>query len=492
VRTRKQVDVPSPPKRVVDIQHDVGNEQVVIAAACADDKVRARVSKKITIEHFFAQEHRNIWRSILELERRKLEFDVATIQQLFAGDVDIELLNSIIDARPEVPANIDHHIDALLWDKARLQSAQGPLAKLVEAIQSPLESPDTVKSIARQVCSSLEGFASRKYLRDPTELVSEQVKQIAGRGEGVRSHDYGIPGLDYIELDSLGVRRRRMTPGAAPGQITVVTGLSGAGKSTFTANLILGLARQGKRLAIGAWEMGGGALLELLACLDTNTPRELVSQGTVTKEELIKLEESMHRLSLVCRFIENPFRRTAGERTTNERNLDLVHGYVADAAADVFVGDLWERCLVSDDPSDEKQALFRQQAMCVEMNIHALLLAQQRLKDIENRPDKRPTREGIKGSGAWTEVADTVLGVHRPALWKRVDDNILEVLVLKQRYGKWPLAIEFGWSAETGAVTGGRSIPYEPISLMDSAVNMDLPREVVRTSKRSASKGWRG
>ena len=52
-------------------------------------------------------------------------------------------------------------------------------------------------------------------------------------------------------------------------------------------------------------------------------------------------------------------------------------------------------------------------------------------------------------------------GVHRPALWKSMDDNVLELDVLKQRYGKWPLAVEFDWDPEFGSLDKGRSIAYE-------------------------------
>jgi len=38
---------------------------------------------------------------------------------------------------------------------------------------------------------------------------------------------------------------------------------------------------------------------------------------------------------------------------------------------------------------------------------------------------------------------------------------VLEVDVLKQRRGPWPLAVEFDWDGERGLITGGRPIPYE-------------------------------
>jgi hypothetical protein len=179
--------------------------------------------------------------------------------------------------------------------------------------------------------------------------------------------------------------------------------------------------------------------------------------------EQIQLEERMHLIHPWVRFMKNPFRQR-GTKRSNERNLDIMQEQIADSGCEVFIADLWKRCLVQTDPDDEEEALIRQQAMCEEMGVHAILVQQQRLKDIEARPDKRPTREGIKGSGAWVEVADNIIGVHRPALWKPVTDNVLEIDVLKQRYGKWPLAIEFDWDPDRGMVSGGRSVEYEMIA----------------------------
>jgi hypothetical protein len=171
----------------------------------------------------------------------------------------------------------------------------------------------------------------------------------------------------------------------------------------------------------------------------------------------------MRKISRYVVFLENPFNRLIGERkgASNERNLDVLHAYIADSGCDVFVADLFERCLVSTDPDDEKHALFRTQAMVEECDVHAILVAQQRLKDIEQRADKRPTRDGIKGSSAWVEVPDNIFGTNRPALWRQTSDDVMELHVLKQRVGRWPMMIEFDWNPETYAITNGREVPYE-------------------------------
>ncbi len=98
--------------------------------------------------------------------------------------------------------------------------------------------------------------------------------------------------------------------------------------------------------------------------------------------------------------------------------------------------------------------------MAEELQVHVIMAHQQRHKDVEQRSDKRPTREGIKGSGAWLETAHNVFAPHIPAKWKRVPDDKFEVFILKQRDGDWPLGIEFEWEPEYGRITGGRDIPY--------------------------------
>ena len=263
-----------------------------------------------------------------------------------------------------------------------------------------------------------------------------------------------------------------MIPGARPGKITVVTGLSGSGKSTLTARIVLGQIRQKRKVLYGAWEMDGGMTLELLAILSLGWSRTKLMKGEISEEELAVFTERMEQISPYVRFMKNPFRMgIGGGRPSNERNLDLVAGYIADSGADFFVADLWERCLEHDEPNDEKRALFRQQAICEELGVHGLLVHQQLIKEVEKRPDKRPTREGNKGSGAWVEVADTMLGVHNPSKWKPVPEDSLEVCILKQRWGKWPLAVEFDWDPECGKITGGTSVEYDVVGGSGSSGN---------------------
>lgn len=440
----------------VIIPHDPVNEQVVLAAACVDLDVRERLSLRVRAEHFAAPEHRAVWEVLMEMERRKLGFDPATVQKLAGDKVDHGYLDSLLTARPEAPPNLDYHVECLFWDHARLTAISGPVAGLLKGLRNPRESPDRVKALARQVAMSFDGYQDRAYLLDANALVHAQVAEIRQRMEGHACYPFGLEGLDF---DADGTPR--MVPGAKPGMVTVITGVSGAGKSTLTARIVLGLARLRRRVLVGAWEMTGGMTLELLACMSLGYSRTAFMTGNVTEEELGKLQMRMEQISQYVKFMANPFRRSRGEKPSNERNLDVIQGYIADSGCEVFVADLWRRCLKDDDVGEEEFALYRQQAMAEEMKVHCILVQQQKLKEVEQRSDKRPTRECIMGSSAWVQVADTIIGANRPALWKNLDDNVFECHILKQRWGKWPILIEFDWNGDAGSIAGGRTVPYD-------------------------------
>lgn len=470
---RRDVDGEERPAReeVVKVTFSPVNEQVVLAACIVDPEARKRLTQTLRPENFLQEEHRPIWVALSEMERRGLAFDWQTLEQIGGGKFDLKYLRELhaLRAEPPTPENLHHHVQAMAWDRQRAVAVQGPVSSLLEALKDPASAPERVRALARHVADSFSG-AGKSYLREPAELVSSVMRGLEERLAGRACFPYGIEGLDFYEQGTRSQRgddisgRHRMIPGARPGQVTVLTAANGGGKSTFAAHMALGLARQGRRVVYGAWEPGGEMTMEVLACLSLGFSRTDLSEGIYTREELVQIEERCHAISSWVTMQENPFRRQIAGKESNARNLDVVHQHIIDSGCEVFIADLWERCLVDDNPGEEKRALFRQQAMAVETNTHVILLAQQKTKgEIELRSDKRPTKEGIKGSSAWGDIGDTIIAPHRPAMYKKVDDNRLEAIIWKQRWGLAPMVVEFDWDPEFGSIENGRTIPFEHI-----------------------------
>ena len=480
--------------RELTFHSDPLNEREVLAAEIVGREFRKEMVRHLP-DTFLTPEHQGLPKAVREAEHRGLEPTPAVLVRLSNGEVDVRYVEELIAAHPDLPPadNLAEHVALLLWDRQKQVAITGPIDQLLQAIAKN-EPPERVRGLARAVSATFDGWGDRNYQLDNGRLVDDVLSEIDRRATGQAIHAYGIKGLDFFEDG-----RRRMVPGVADGQVTVVTGLPGSGKSTTTARIVLGQIRKKRKVAYGCWEMKGRVTLELLACISLaekdderslgdwsrvkmQSPRDY--PGWWTPDRRASLRTRMEQLVPYVSFIENPFRRHAG-KSSNERNLDAIAGYIADTGCKVAVFDLWKRCLVSAKPEDEEDALTRQQAMIEELGVHGILVQQQRLKDIEMRADKKPTREGIKGSGAWVEIADTIIGVHRPALWKPIPDDVLELDILKQRYGEWPLAIEFAWDPKRGIISGGTAIDYDVVSRSGGATSNPLD---VKINEKKAKK----
>lgn len=466
----------------IDIPYDPVGEQVLLAAAIVDREARKYLVGRVRSEQMSVPEHILAWTHVvLPMSKDDMEYDPAAVQQLCAGKVDSSYLIDLAAQRDEAPerANLAFHVDRLAWDSARMTTVKGPLASLLAALRDPHTNPDRVKALAGQVHATISAHSGRSFIVDSSALALTQLSDIDERIGGRAVFPLGIPGLDTYE-ESYGVRdgsgnvmanRPRLVPGTKPGFTTVVTAVSGHGKSTTTVNAALGIIRgykvRGRRkrrkVLYGAWEMSGGMTLELLACQSLGFSRTALMTGQVTVEERARIYERMEQIGEYVKFMKNPFMAETsmkGKRPDVWRNMDIIERHISDSGCDVFIADLWERCLVTDDPGEEKQALWHQQNMHERLQIHGILLQQQNKQKLLSRRDKWPTQETIFGSGAWVDIADTLIGWNNPSLWKNVPNTVIEAHVLKQRWGPYPLLVELEWNPDTGILGKGTSVPY--------------------------------
>lgn len=471
-------------KRETKVEFDAINERVIIGSAMCNRQTLRKLCQIVQTDHFQAKEHRHIWNVLREISRSDtIVAPTINIVRQLDPTAPIDYLQEVIDEHPEVDPNLDQHLDRLDWDRARIQAIMGPISSIIETVQDPSADPEKVKSLAKQLASHFDSYKSTAYLRDPEELVECVMRTLEDRRNGRAVYPYGILGLDKYEADENGCVKQRMSPGAAPGQCTVVAGVPGCGKSTFVANMVIQLALQKRKILYGSWEMNAPITLELLACIRLGFNRTDLLHGNINEVQQKQLYETMMKMSKYIRFFDNPFNRKKKQRSNNDMNLDIIQATIESSGCDVFVADLWRRALVDLDPSAEEQALIRQQAICEETKVHAILVQQLRAKDLEQRNDQRPTRESIKGSGGWIEIPDTIMCLYRPALAKPTNpDQVIEAHILKQRFGKWPIAVEFDWNPDLGKIDNGRTLP------MDQLVNNEIDVDIGKSFRVNSSK----
>ena len=460
------------------VKHDANVEQVLLAAALVSREARAKLAKIVPHhDKFHSPQFSAAWAAVLEMERKQVDYDPALMTRMVGERVDVDFLGKLLDARPEPPVDLGPFVKALLWDDVRVRAAKGPASLFVEALADPSCAPEKLKGIVRQLAAVFGGNAGTgQFLRDSDELIRSQVADLEARIAGRVSYPFGIPGLDFYEDDYHDSKGRdlggtaRMTPGAMPKLITLIAADTGVGKSTLAAHLALGQIKQKKRVLYCAWEPDEGMTLELMACIGLGWSRSALIQGrsqenireAMRADEKARFEEAMHWIAKRVTFMSNPFYK--GMKVSNDAHLDLLQEHIESSGADFAICDLLERLLVDKKPDQESGALFRLQSMMKELRAHLCALAQFNKGD---ESEGKPTKKSITGSKAWSQVPSNVICPYRPALTKNVEDDTMELHIIKQRDGFYPQVVEFEWDGDRGSLKGGKTIPYEPTSAAD-------------------------
>ena len=434
----------------ISIPVDSVNECALLTAALVDESARNSLADRVSADLFSADNHSTIWAAIVEMRRQGLDYSPEVIRRITGREDLAAYCNRLVEDRRAPPANLRHHVNLLYWDRGRIEAARGPLPSLLKALKDPSTRPADVQKLAEELAGCLKQSGGyRRYIRDP-DHVAKEAKAL----HGIRV-PYGIEGFDDYEDGS-----PRVVLGAAPGKVTIVTALSGAGKSQFCRALALAQANMGRRVAYGAWEMGSSTMLGLMACSTIGLNRTAFVAGTLSSDDVKAHAAEVDRLKTLIRFFDLPVGKVRGQRRTNDEVLDDIHGMLLDFGCEFVIFDLWHLAFSFRFESEENEALTRQQAIAQETNVHCVLAHQQRLKDVEQSADPKPGRATTKGSSRWVDCADTMIGVNLPHLWKPVPPTVIELPLLKQRYGRWPLGVEADYDEHTGNFWGCRSVEY--------------------------------
>jgi len=406
--------------------YDVNNERQVIAALLKDKDARRKILGLLSADEFQGAAHRAIFKAVKQVGTDE-ELDTAIILH---NDDSGELRRGIVDdlfTKIEAPKNIERHMLRVREHHLRVSNMAGVEALAVTLKNRQAAHADCV-GLARDV---LRGLTDIGFDPNTGNALCEQyVTTFDERCAGKRP----FVSTGYEALDEL------LTEGFAKKRMTAVCGRTGNGKSMFMTDMVNRLLRHNEtlRILVLPLEVGRERFLDMLVSNSTGiaidmlvrNPEDLtLEQRDLVKRHVKKAVGTDNRLTV----LDNPFVKLP--RWTNDAAMDKLEELYATGGYDIVMIDLWDRMLVDKSPNEIGRALMHDQDMLQRYELHGIALNQLNRK-VEERRDKRPELTDLKGTGAWEEVPDQVLAVHREHKykpWTTRDD--IEVHVLKQRLG---------------------------------------------------------
>ena len=439
---------------------DPTSEQVVLAAALRDPDALRRLVRSVSADDCYADRHRVVWAVLREMVARDLEYDPPTFARVAdaIGFVEADYggeryLVDLADAYPD-GANLDWHA-ATARTEARLRSSSDADGEaLLAEMRRPGASASDVASIARRILSEATrlqvGDASEATRGDRAAADYSDVLQ-RRRSGNVENVPIGLPELDAV-----------LTWALAPSRLTVLAGRPSNGKTSLTYNIAKWWVDRCDRGANDPrpilWlpiEMGRTATQDGLV----SRAARVGSQRIIRDFAGANLSEQAEVARAVTQYVDTPWIEWFDDPGASVDRVSevLASSVEPDPERDdrqrsrygLVIWDLFQSSLGDLSPSAMAASLNRAQSLARTYGTHLLLVAQIR-RGVEKRGDKRPNREDVKGTGGWEEVADQLLVVHRERVYDPdLEDDTMEVGVLKQRVGPFGMWLQYEYDAPT-------------------------------------------
>lgn len=426
---------------------DVEMEAVVLSHVFVKPEDYDLVANLLSGEQFFSPAHRYIWEAIASLSAQGKDFDPATVARVLREDGRLEdiggtpYLARIVEAVPSV-ANVVQHAK-VVREKWRLRQAIAIHRTFVaEGFET---NTDGVQALLEE---------AERQIADLAHQTTDTPLELAGAimARNLRAlQDAQARGLSVIGLSSGFSELDRKTGGMYEGDLYVLAGRPGMGKSSLATSLAANIARPRvsgelaeEGVAFFSLEMPRDQLATRFACAESGVPASDVRCGRLNNEQWSAITAATQKLQAFPLWIDDTPGITVLELRSRVRRLqrEIALGVTKTSAKKLGLvvvdylqlmrGERVKGGSREQEVSSISQGLKR---MAKELHVPVLALSQLN-RSVEQQKSKRPQLSDLRESGAIEQDADAVWFLYRAHYYdKSAPKGDVELDIAKQRNG---------------------------------------------------------
>ncbi len=413
--------------------HSVEAEQAVLGGLMLDPEAWDAVADIVAAADFYRRDHRLIFEAMAEVSETRGACDVVTVTEHLERKGRLEE----VGGQPYLlTINLDTPSAANVRAYATIVRERSILRQLVaaggEIAASALDShgrpaSEIVDEAERRVFEIAErGTRSGAGFRSVRDILPETIDRLdtlhQNPGE-VR----GVP-TGFTQLD-------RKTSGLHPGELIVIAGRPGMGKSTLAVNIAEYAAiEKNVAAAIFTMEMSSQQLtLRMISSLGRVNQSHLRT-GQFTDEDWSRIQGATSQLQVAPIYLDESPALTPTELRARARRLKRERGL------GLLIVDYLQLMQVpgtKENRATEISEISRNlKALAKELGIPVIAISQLN-RAVEQRTDKKPVMSDLRESGAIEQDADLILLVYREEYYEEntTRRGIADIIIAKQRNG---------------------------------------------------------
>ena len=375
--------------------------------------------------HFFSAKNGQIFRIIRELVEDGKPIDIVLIAEKLPQDQQAYLIG-LMNVVPTAVQTKEYA--AIVWKLAKLRElikGANQVATIAwDAESAPIDTTlSEVQKLIIDITSDIPSKGPRIVSAGISALMDRVLAKIAERDEPARSFKTG-----FIDVD-------RMLRQLEAGNLYIIAGRPGMGKSMFENNIRLNVARRGGHVLACNLEMSEEQLIARMLSVDARVDHDDIRWGNIDEEQLSAVGAASEAVRNLPIWIDDtPSLRISqlhgkAGRIKSQFGLDLIT---------IDYLQLMESDRIYQSRVNEVSEISRGLKM-VAKDIGVPIIALSQLsRSCEMRQDKRPVLSDLRDSGSIEQDADVVMFLYRDAYYDdfNMEPNLAELNVAKNRHGK--------------------------------------------------------
>lgn len=399
-------------------------ECALLGSILCDEKLFDKSKKYITsAKMFYKRTNYRIWQIMEKLNDEGKAIDTVTVTSLITNDDKSKLPDFNVYY---ITGLIDQAIQSKYQSYAKVVAEKYHQRQLIKSMESVTnacfdnsEDYDEIVKKVNRITDNLQSISVSKEF-DLSELIRETDSSIHSPVNLIK---YGYDRLNYL------------AGGMTRGEITVVAGRPGHGKTTFVINMAHKLLEQGYKVMVINREMKNIEMMKKLLVLETGLSHTLLRKGT--PDLILQTEINKGFKSIKNKYDKNLL--MFDDLFSLKDSTSVIEKFKPDIVIDDFIQLIRVDSRLEGRRFEIEEIMNEYKMLSKRLNMVSILVSQLN-RNIEQRVDPIPKMSDLAESGSIEQTAENILFVYydykiRQQL-SEYGPNRNQIIAAKVRYGQ--------------------------------------------------------